>query len=128
MAKQKYYVKNKGLVKKRQTCFKKGEDPKRNIGNKLQDNNTEDVRSGDVNRPCQRHEKDYLDLLTNETYANEFSIPGADGRDGSAMILRAKTTDKPADTTPEVNHDNSGHYNIYLTPRCYLEYINIIQI
>ena len=66
-------------------------------------------------RPIQRHHQEYFNDFVMKTASNEFSIPGADGADGSAMILRPKPQPEEQlnDTTPQEETSSSlGEYNI----------------
>ncbi len=98
-------IKLRGYMKKKATFF-----PKQKV-NKVKVTGY-DAPVCDIVRPCQRHERNYFDLFTKTTHVNEFSIPAADGLDGSAIVLRPKhhTNDKPYidDRAPP-----SGRYNMH---------------
>ena len=69
-----------------------------------------------ISRPIQRHHADYFKDLVINTPANELSIPGADGIDGSAIVLRPKPlpTSNPDEIVPETEGPSLplGEYNI----------------
>ena len=106
--KYKKVVKNKGLMKKKNTFFKNGLNPKAVLSHT---NDSIDDHVTDVNRPCHRHEKEYFDVLTKETYSNQFSVPGADGMEGSAMVLRPKAP-PTFDNASSSSTDPRGRYNV----------------
>ena len=100
----------KGYSKKSETFFKKG-----NTCSKY-DRSDADVPNSDdsvVQRPCHRYDSDYFDVFTKGSCGNTFSIPGADGRDGNAMVLRPKKVslnEQPCAAGQE--RPSSGRYNI----------------
>ena len=92
----------RGIQKRKQTCFQKGDNDKRHV--------RANFDSTQVNRPCHRYNQEYFNVLTKKTDANELSIPGADGVDGSALILRPNTSE--SSNTQDENNSNSGRYDI----------------
>lgn len=97
----------RGYHKKKSTFFSKDRQP---CTRKRHGSHTdEDVP---VKRPCERHSDTYFDTLVKETDSNQFSIPGADGREGSAILLRPRRTGtQGADDSTERGHP-SGRYNV----------------
>ena len=66
-------------------------------------------------RPIQRHNIDYFNDLVINSPSNELSIPGADGTDGTALLLRPKPN--PENNQEEIAHEEEtssalGEYNI----------------
>lgn len=104
-------VKKQGVQKRRRYCFKKGEDPNRYVSKKQEENEAEGVHIAEVNRPIKRHTKEQLKRIAKKTDANEYSIPGADGIDGSAMIMRHQPSTSPDSDFTE-NPDKRGRYNV----------------
>ena len=105
--------KKPGLRKRKRVGFKKGQDDRRNVEGKSKQMDLDSVDIYEVNRPIQRHTKEYLNVLTKKTDANEFSTPGADGTDGSAMILRPQpSTSHENENELSVNTDKRGRYNV----------------
>ena len=97
----------RGYYKKKSTFFTKDRQPCTTKGH-LTD--TED--NAPVERPCERHSDTYFDSLVKETDSNEFSVPGADGREGSAILLRPRRTGSHGvDVSTERGHP-SGRYNV----------------
>ena len=88
-------VRKKGYFKKRNTFL---------TGHKVKEYNAEHQvqEHGKVQRPCKTHDKKYFDLFAKDTPANDISIPGADGLEGSAIVLRPRQP---------VNDDASGNKN-----------------
>ena len=97
----------RGYYKKKSTFFSKDRQP---CSRKRHVYDTEDTTP--VKRPCERHTDTYFDTLVKETDSNEFSIPGADGSEGSAILLRPRHTGTHgADDSTERGH-SSGRYNV----------------
>ena len=98
----------RGYHKKKSTFFKKGV---LHLTSRNQPS-TQKQQYVDVQRPCKRHDKDYLDVLTKQTDSNEFSMPAADGSEGSAYCLRPKKCPTTEDNVREETSHPSGRYNV----------------
>ena len=62
-------------------------------------------------RPTVRHDGDYLKVLTKKTNKNQLSVPGPDGKEGRALILRPKKNDTvAAENDPVMDH--TGEYEV----------------
>ena len=82
----------KGYFKIRASGFAKREDnPNRNDGSVVKRKRPKQTwRCPTMYRPTKRYTDEELKKLVRPTKWNPFSIPGADGKDGNARILRAK--------------------------------------
>lgn len=99
----------KGLRKKKNTCFKKGVAHKRTF----QETDTDvlnEVAIQPLKRPCKRYSQDYFDVFIKETPTNKLGIPGADGKDGNAIVLRPRPNDQEA--TEPGQSSKSRYYNM----------------
>ena len=68
-----------------------------------------------VERPCKRYDREYFDLFAKDTCANDNSIPGADGIEGSAIVLRPRQPMYGCEGQSDNDCDKgqqSGRYNI----------------
>ena len=100
----------RGLKKRKDTCFKKGVAQEKNI----QHNDNHSTTSEDIlplKRPCKRYDEDEFELLVKKTPANDLGIPGADGQDGSAILLRPRRK-KFEEKPEEVTQSKDRYYNI----------------
>ena len=68
-----------------------------------------------VERPCKRYDREYFGLFAKDTCANDISIPGADGLEGSAIVLRPRQPVYGGEGQSDNDCDKgqqSGRYNI----------------
>ena len=75
-----------GINKKKNTFFQPGVKRPRII----EEDNTDIPTNSPVKRPCKRYDEDQFKLFVKETTSNKLGIPGPDGKDGSAIVLRPK--------------------------------------
>ena len=66
----------------------------------------------EVKRPCERHSSEYFDALVKWTDSNDFKIPGTDGIEGSAIILRPRRNANDGVHDSEDRGPSSGCYNV----------------
>lgn len=100
---------NKGIAKKRKTFFQKGNTSQRRL--KRTDTIEQEDISVPVKRPCKRHDEDYFKLFVKETAANKLGIPGPDGKDGSAIVLRPTPIANTEEAAPP-QKSPKGIYNM----------------
>ena len=85
-------ISKKGITKRRRTCFPKGVKHDHQQNNASKDTtlhpSTTNSESKSPTKKIVRYEKNFFRDLAVKTHANELSIPGADGVDGDAMLLR----------------------------------------
>ena len=122
------YIKCKGYYKRRSTFFPKGKlsrfesqsDTTDNSDLTLDNTTNQEVSSDihsisntkNVSRLLVRHHVDYLADIAVKTYSNELSTPGADGKDGNALILRPiKEVQSPTEKDTN-NISYTGEYTI----------------
>ena len=118
-------IRHKGLRKARSTMFKKGVAQKRSIS----DNCDDDLKSVELKRPCRRYDEDYFGIFINESQSNELGIPGADGKDGNAIVLRPRknnTDDAEIESTqsPKNRYYNMEEGNVVVEKSRLLKLIN----
>ena len=110
----------KGFHKKRATLFKKGTQLSQTT---ISDSN--EVHPSDIQRPCVRHSEDYFNAFAIKTVSNEFSVPGADGSDGNAIVLRPRRNrQEPCDE----REPSSGCYNIFEEGNILVEKSRILEL
>ena len=66
----------------------------------------------EVTRHCERHSSEYFDALVKQTDSNDFSIPGADGIEGNAIILRPRRNANHGVHDSDDRGPSSGRYNV----------------
>ena len=66
----------------------------------------------EVTRPCERHSSEYFVALVKQTDSNDFSIPGADGIEGNAIILHPWCNANHGVHDSEDRGASSGCYNV----------------
>ena len=94
---------NQGRYKKKVTAFPKGQQSNEKVGQK--------EKECTLPRPTVRHSVEYFSDLIKETHSNELSVPGPDGKEGRAMLLRpVKGQSHDDDSVPET--DNTGEYEV----------------
>ena len=101
----------KGYFKIRASGFAKREDnPNRNDGSVVKRKRPKQTwRCPTMYRPTKRYTDEELKKLVRPTKWNPFSIPGADGKDGNARILRAKKSPTKA---PQPKKPTNHTFNI----------------
>lgn len=102
--------KRKGIAKKRNTFFKKGVKPRRSIDK--EDNTDIPDAPLPIKRPIKRHTEEYFKLFVKETPNNKLGIPGADGKDGSAIVLRPIRKNTANEETDKSPMSPTGRYNM----------------
>ena len=110
----------RGLSKKSASFFTKGHkfSTKNDIpvsGPTNSHSNNSESSSSPIVRPIQRHHEEYFNDFVINSPSNELSIPGADGVDGSAMVLRCiRQPNQLGDNAPPGTESasTSGQYNI----------------
>ena len=97
----------KGISKKRPTFFKKGVKRTRIIEQDAVDTPNEPT----VKRPCKRHNEEYFSLFVKKSATNQLGIPGPDGLDGTAIVLRPARNVKAENETMS-EKSPKGQYNM----------------
>ena len=101
-------VRGKGYFKKRTTFLTAQKAKKYNPERPV-------LEHSKVERPCKRYDREYFDLFAKDTCANDISIPGADGIEGSAIVLRPRQPVYGGEGQSDNDCDKgqqSGRYNI----------------
>ena len=110
-------VSKKGSRLKKRTYFPKGvkhEHLMKHASSPTPSTSTCDNKSIDPPRPIVRYKRQFYDDLVVETAANQLSTPGADGKDGDAMILRPLDTEEEDASENEpvnIRKTGTGEYN-----------------